>query len=228
MLMMCVLTEGVVVLLGGCARHLPAESPKVGSALTALLEALNVPSHSVQKAVSEWYLQNIIASFINFYCGSLNCVFVFYSLGNLAPTLPAERHQPLIDQLMARIGGTVSDISFAERKGAALGLAGIVRGLKIAALKKHNIMQSLTSLVETKGQPGARQGAMLAYGESNFLFTFTSFSDSVFCCYYQRPCSTHLVPSLSRTSTCCCRTCFCALATLIRMFAPARKTRLRW
>jgi hypothetical protein len=65
----------VVVLLGGVARHLPpGESAKVGSALKALLEALNVPSHEVQKAVAD-------------------------CLGNLVPTLSAERHQPLIDQV---------------------------------------------------------------------------------------------------------------------------------
>ncbi len=60
-------------------------------------------------------------------------------------------------QLLARLGAAHTDLSFAERKGAALGLAGVIKGLKIAALKKHNVMTALTALVETKGHPGARQ-----------------------------------------------------------------------
>jgi hypothetical protein len=60
-------------------------------------------------------------------------------------------------QLLSRLGAAHTDLSFAERKGAALGLAGVIKGLKIAALKKHNVMTALTALVETKGQPGARQ-----------------------------------------------------------------------
>jgi hypothetical protein len=65
-------------------------------------------------------------------------------------------------QLLARLGAAHTDLSFAERKGAALGLAGVIKGLKIAALKKHNVMTALTALVETKGHPGARQVRVVA------------------------------------------------------------------
>ena len=67
------------------------------------------------------------------------------------------RYSSVRPQLLSRLGAAHTDLSFAERKGAALGLAGVIKGLKIAALKKHNVMTALTALVETKGQPGARQ-----------------------------------------------------------------------
>jgi hypothetical protein len=130
------LSEGLVVLLGMVARHLPADSPKVMSAVRALLDVLNTPSHAVQQAVAD-------------------------CLSHLAPNIPADQHQGLFDALLARL--QLPDASFAERLGGALGLAGLVKGLKIAALKKHNVLAALTGLVEAKQNRGARQGAMMAY-----------------------------------------------------------------
>ena len=75
-------------------------------------------------------------------------------LQTFTSVLEFSAHHP---QLLSRLGAAHTDLSFAERKGAALGLAGVIKGLKIAALKKHNVMTALTALVETKGQPGARQ-----------------------------------------------------------------------
>ena len=48
------------------------------------------------------------------------------------------------------------EISFGERRGAAYGLAGFVKGLGILSLKQLDIMGKLTNAVTDKKQPKAR------------------------------------------------------------------------
>ena len=50
------------------------------------------------------------------------------------------------------------EISFGERRGAAYGLAGFVKGLGILSLKQLDIMGKLTNAVTDKKQPKARYG----------------------------------------------------------------------
>ncbi|KAJ8312745.1 hypothetical protein KUTeg_010118 [Tegillarca granosa] len=53
--------------------------------------------------------------------------------------------------------------NYGERKGAAYGLAGLVRGLGITALKQLEIMSTLEQAVKDKKNPRKREGALFAY-----------------------------------------------------------------
>lgn len=48
--------------------------------------------------------------------------------------------------------------NYGERKGAAYGLAGLVRGLGITALKQLDIMTTLEAAVKDKKNPRRREG----------------------------------------------------------------------
>ncbi len=63
--------------------------------------------------------------------------------------------------LFCFLGG--GEISFGERRGAAYGLAGFVKGLGILSLKQLDIMGKLTTAVTDKKQPKAREGALFAF-----------------------------------------------------------------
>lgn len=43
--------------------------------------------------------------------------------------------------------------------GAAFGLAALVKGLKLGALQRYNILDRLSALAVDKSKPKARQGA---------------------------------------------------------------------
>ncbi len=50
-----------------------------------------------------------------------------------------------------------------RRKGAAFGLAGVVKGLSLMSLKGYGIMDALKAGVENKGDVTAREGSLLAF-----------------------------------------------------------------
>lgn len=127
--------EGAVVFMGCAAKHLDKENPKVVSIVQTLVGALSTPSESVQIAVSD-------------------C---------LAPLMKTpvikERGPELLKQLLDRcVGGR----SYGERRGAAFGVAAVVKGLGIATIKKHQVISTLE--VACKGSSfQAKQGALCAF-----------------------------------------------------------------
>ena len=127
--------ESVVILLGTLAKHLGNEnSDKVHSVVQKLITALKTPSESVQKAASK-----CIGPLMN---------------------LIGDKVESVINELIELLK---SGQSYAERRGAAYGIAGIVKGLGISSLKKFNIMNILQEAVEDKKHPNTRQGALLAF-----------------------------------------------------------------
>ena len=65
--------------------------------------------------------------------------------------------------------------NYGERKGAAYGLAGLVRGLGITALKQQEIMFTLEEAVKDKKNPRKREGIIFVvvgsqFFNSNFFF----------------------------------------------------------
>ncbi|KAJ8966633.1 hypothetical protein NQ314_003400 [Rhamnusium bicolor] len=52
---------------------------------------------------------------------------------------------------------------YGERKGAAYGLAGLVKGMGILALKQHDIMTKLTEAIQDKKNYKHREGALFAF-----------------------------------------------------------------
>lgn len=125
--------EGVVVCLGALAKHMDKTDPKVSSIVDSLLEALSIPSESVQRSVA-------------------TC---------LTPLIPAvkDRSTAILDALLAR---ATAGETFGERIGAAFGVSAVVKGLGISALKQHDIIPRLEDAMKTGGA-NARQGAMLVF-----------------------------------------------------------------
>lgn len=50
---------------------------------------------------------------------------------------------------------------YGERKGAAYGLAGLVKGMGILALKQHDIMTKLTEAIQDKKNYKHREGSFI-------------------------------------------------------------------
>lgn len=126
--------EAVIVLYGSLARHLPAGDPRLKEVLSKLIDTLSTPSESVQYAVA-------------------NCLPPLVR----AAGSDADAHIPnLMDQLM-------QNKKYAARRGAAYGLAGMVRGKGISALKQFRIMSALKAATEDKKNADRRQGAMMGY-----------------------------------------------------------------
>ena len=130
------LREGVILSMGTLARHMDEGNPALVGVVDSLIESLQTPSHSVQKSVSE-----CLAPLMAFTCVS-------------------EQAGKWIDLLLLRLH-TADE--FGERMGAAFGLAGMIKGLKLAALKKYNILDQLAVMVQDKTSARARQGALFAY-----------------------------------------------------------------
>ncbi|CAN0892758.1 Protein ILITYHIA [Linum grandiflorum] len=106
--------EGVVIFTGALAKHLAKDDPKVHAVVEKLLDVLNTPSEAVQRAVSDC-LSPLMQSMKD----------------DAAPLLSR-----LLDQLMK------SD-KYGDRRGAAFGLAGVVKGFGLSCLKKYGIIATL-------------------------------------------------------------------------------------
>ena len=132
--------QGVVLYFGALAKHIPADDPKVAQVVERLMDALGTPSEVVQRTIS-------------------------LSLKELAskPAVKA-RAAELLEGLLKT---NLASPSYASRRGAAFGLAGVVKGLGIPSLKQHGVMVKLQEAVEDKGKgeavANAREGALQAF-----------------------------------------------------------------
>ncbi len=127
--------QSVVILMGSLAKHLDPQDPKVRPIIRQLIIALNTPSQQVQEAVSQ-------------------C---------LPPLVPAikEEAPDIISSLIQTLLG--SNYGYGERKGAAHGIAGLVKGLGILSLKQLDIMGRLSTAIQDKKNPSHREGALFAF-----------------------------------------------------------------
>ena len=147
----------VMVVMGTMAKHLDQADPKVAAIVHQLLANLNTPSQPVQEAVSSCLpplmgtmkdeAQEIIDSLMEKVCLSV-CQFPCLSV--CALTTNCFSFQLLESK------------SYALRKGAAYGIAGVVKGLGIPSLKQFGVMQALKSAVEDRKNYRHREGALFA------------------------------------------------------------------
>ncbi|XP_037791429.1 eIF-2-alpha kinase activator GCN1-like [Penaeus monodon] len=98
--------QSVIILMGSLAKHLDHTDPKIKPIVVKLVEALHTPSQQVQEAVA-------------------NC---------LHPLVPAIRDEcpKLVTKLMKVL---LESNSYGERKGAAYGLASLVKGMGFLILQ---------------------------------------------------------------------------------------------
>ena len=116
------------------ARHLDSSDDRIPQVVERLVEALNTPSELVQSAVAD-------------------C---------LPPLVQGmgEEVEYLVDQLFSTL---TTGAKYASRRGAAYGLAGIVKGRGLSALKEYELMDKLTEAAEDKANYQSRQGAAFAF-----------------------------------------------------------------
>ncbi|XP_031484285.1 protein ILITYHIA isoform X1 [Nymphaea colorata] len=126
--------EGVVIFTGGLAKHLDKDDPKVHAVIEKLLDVLSTPSESVQRAVS-------------------NC---------LPPLMRSKQDdaQALVSRLLDKL---MHSDRYGDRRGAAFGLAGVVKGLGIPSLKKFGIVSVLREGMEDRNSAKSREGALLGF-----------------------------------------------------------------
>ncbi|KAI0710312.1 ARM repeat-containing protein [Cerioporus squamosus] len=148
--------EAVVILIGRLARHLDPSDSRLPSIVERLVGALKTPAEQVQIAVSE--------------CLS--------PLVKIMKSPPSELVDRLLDELC-------NSPSYAARRGAAYGLAGVVKGLGISSIKEYHIIDRLRAAAEDKKRFEPRQGAMFAFE------TFTSTLGRLF-----EPYIIHILPLL--------------------------------
>lgn len=128
---------GAVVYLGTLAAHLDPSNPKVKSVVETLTEVLATPSETVQRAVSD----------------------------RLPPLLQAlSKDTEFVKTTVASLlEKCLRGVHYGDRRGAAYGLAGVVKGLGISSLRGYGIMDTLKISVEDKSNPEAREGALCAF-----------------------------------------------------------------
>ncbi|PSK56762.1 hypothetical protein B9Z65_6386 [Elsinoe australis] len=126
--------EAVVILYGALARHLKSGDKRVPKVVQRLLQTLSTPSESVQYAVAQ-------------------CL----------PPLVQASSQEAGQYVQKMMEDLTDGKKYAVRRGAAYGLAGIVKGRGVAALREFRIMSSLKAATESKKDTNQRQGAFLAY-----------------------------------------------------------------
>ncbi|RDW29666.1 armadillo-type protein [Yarrowia lipolytica] len=120
-----------VVLYGALARHLESSDSRLPVIYDRMLVALDTPSESVQFRVSE-------------------------CLSGLVSKMDKKARDGYLDQLTEKL---LSDSSLAIRRGAAYGIAGLVRGGGIASIGETDLMRTLTDAMENKKSSAARQSA---------------------------------------------------------------------
>ena len=126
--------EAVVILLGRLARHLDLADSRVPLIVERLVEALKTPSEAVQSAVAE-------------------------CLSPLVGPM-GDKVGPLVEQLLQAL---TTSPRYAERRGAAYGLAGVIHGRGIAGLKEFDVIAHLRAAMDDKKSYEARQGALFAF-----------------------------------------------------------------
>ncbi|KAI1455584.1 translational activator GCN1 [Annulohypoxylon moriforme] len=126
--------EAVIVMYGALARHLKPGDAKIPVVLERLLATLSTPSEAVQYAVAEC-LPPLVRT-----CG--------------------DKSSKYFDQLIDTL---LNSKKYAEKRGAAYGLAGLVQGRGISVLREYRILITLKSATENRKEPQQREGAFLAF-----------------------------------------------------------------
>ncbi|CAK7228443.1 translational activator of GCN4 [Sporothrix bragantina] len=126
--------EAVIIMYGALARHLKPGDAKIPVVIERLLATLSTPSETVQYAIAEC-LPPLVQT-----CGDKSSKYF----------------NQVMDTLM-------TSRSYAEQRGAAYGLAGLVLGRGIGSLKDYRILTTLKGAMENKKEVNQRESSLLAY-----------------------------------------------------------------
>ncbi|KAM5376828.1 hypothetical protein ACJZ2D_005315 [Fusarium nematophilum] len=126
--------EAVIIMYGALARHLSPGDPKIPVVIDRLVATLSTPSETVQYAIAECLPPLIRA----------------------CPDQSSKYFGQVMEQLL-------SSKKYAVQRGCAYGLAGLVMGKGISALREYRILSTLTDAMENKKESNQREAALLAY-----------------------------------------------------------------
>ncbi|XP_045785525.1 eIF-2-alpha kinase activator GCN1 isoform X2 [Maniola jurtina] len=126
----------VVLLVGSLARHLAPDDARVRPIALRLIAALSTPSQQVQEAVS-------------------NCLPHLVTSPALEDDIPT-----IVNKLLKQL---LTAEKYGDRKGAAYGIAGIIKGLGILSLKQLDVMGKLTEAIQEKKNYKYREGALFGF-----------------------------------------------------------------
>ncbi|KAH6652528.1 armadillo-type protein [Truncatella angustata] len=126
--------EAVIVIYGALARHLKPGDAKIPVVIERLLATLSTPSETVQYAVAEC-LPSLVRT-----CGDKSSKYF----------------ERVMDTLL-------NSKKYAEKRGAAYGLAGLVLGRGVVIFREYRILITLKTATENKKEPQQREGAFLAF-----------------------------------------------------------------
>jgi hypothetical protein len=126
--------RSIIVLMGNLARHMEKDDERVKPIVAKLIESLSTPSQMVQEAVA-------------------NC------LPALVPSFRDEAGIVVKDLMKILFESNV----YGQRKGAAYGIAGLVKGLGILSLKQLEIMDQLMEAIQDSSVATRREGALFAF-----------------------------------------------------------------
>lgn len=126
--------ENVVVLYGTLARHLSSDDPRLSTIVDRLVKTLETPSERVQKAISE-----VLSPLVHLFKPKVGSYIekLFKSLFE-SQTIP-------------------------RRRGAAYGIAGLVKGYGISGLADFDIIRNLTDAADDKKDPKRRESVSIAF-----------------------------------------------------------------
>ncbi|AQZ15615.1 GCN1 (YGL195W) [Zygosaccharomyces parabailii] len=127
--------ENTIILYGSVARHLDADDQRIHIVIGRLLATLETPSFEVQHAISECLSQ---------------LVFLF-----------EQKVEDYVNQLMDKLLDTSAPKHV--QKGAAWGIAGLVKGYGISSLSKFDIVRNLIEAAEDKKEFKKRESVAYAF-----------------------------------------------------------------
>ncbi|ROT36205.1 translational activator GCN1 [Sodiomyces alkalinus F11] len=126
--------EAVVIMYGALGKHLEKGDSKIPVVIQRLLATLSTPSETVQYAIAE-------------------CL----------PPLIKSRGDQASQYFQQVLETLLTSKKYPEQRGAAYGLAGLVRGRGISSLKDYRILTTIKGAIENKKDANQRESGLMAY-----------------------------------------------------------------
>lgn len=158
-------TATVVVWYGSVAKHFDTSAssvPKIKKAIDQLIDALSIPSNSVQKSISE-ALSPLIASIyqkekdyiFNELVNKRLLSFLLYGI--------KDEKKPLQKGLSSNTAPTTTTTTYGMKRGFAWGLAGVMYGCGLHDTYQYVISPLNQFLSSSKADKKGKEGCMLAF-----------------------------------------------------------------
>lgn len=126
--------EAIIILYGSLARHLQDGDERVPKVVRRLLLTLSTPSETVQ-----------------------------YAVAGCLPFLIRTSTERLSEYMQVALDQLLHSKTYAARRGGAYGLAGLVHGKGLSAVREFRLMSTLKTAIENRKDQNQRQGALFAY-----------------------------------------------------------------